>query len=334
MVRSGGNRAARAFALALLIAVPAGPARAGVVVHGPDEVAERWIVAGEEGPVLAFDTRRWDLVTDASDPAVSTLGDGCFHPMSVTEVESALRALGPWTDRADGRVLVLPFPRRETLRSSCEDGVIYLSPGIREVHPAHVHSTVVHEVGHLLQGATVPEESAAWGRYLELRGLTDARFSDQAAHRDRPREIFAEDFRVLFGGAWAQGPHENGDLADPRDVPGLQTWFERALAGGEAPDPPAAPESYPNPFSAALAGELEIRFRAPGGPTGPATAEVFDPAGRRVRVLTVHHGGEDGGRTFRWDGRDSGGARAASGLYFVRWCENPAAGTARVQILR
>jgi hypothetical protein len=334
MVRSGERRAARALAIVLLIAAPVGPARAEVTVHGPEEVAERWIVPGEDGLLLAVGARRWSLVTSATDPAVSTLGDGSFHPMSVAEVEDALRALGRWTDRAGGRVLVLPFPRRETLRSSCEEGVIYLSPGIREVHPAHVHSTVVHEVGHLLQGAAAPERSAAWGRYLELRGLTDARFSDLAAHRDRPREIFAEDFRVLFGGGLAQGPHENGDLADPRDVPGLRAWFEHALAAAGTADPPAPPESYPNPFSTDLAGELEIRFRAPGGPAGPATADVFDPAGRRVRALAAPDGGGGEGRTFRWDGRDSGGSRVASGLYFVRWRGNPAAGTARVQILR
>jgi hypothetical protein len=340
MIPIVGARAARALALAAWIAVailapPAGPARAGIRVHGPDEVAARWILAGAEGPVIAYGDRRWSLVADASDPAVSTLGDGGFHPMSVSEVEAALRGLGRTAERVQGTLLVLPLPRRETLRSSCEEGVIYLSPGIREVHPAHVHSTVAHEVGHLLQDRAAREGSAVWSEYLALRGLTDAaRFSAASAHRDRPREVFAEDFRVLFGGALAQGPHENGDLADPRDVPGLRAWFERTLAGEDAPEPAAEPQSFPNPFSAGLDGLLEIRFRAAGGTAGPATAEVFDLAGRRVQTLRASDAGTGAERTFLWDGRDAGGARAGSGFYFVRWREHPAAGTARVQILR
>jgi hypothetical protein len=328
MARSADRRAARALAFVFLLA-PALPAGAGVVVHAPDAVADRWIVTTEDGAVLSVNGREWSLVTDPGDPAVSTLGDGDFHPMSPAEVEAALRELGPIGARAEGRVLILPYPRRENLKSSCEDGTIFLSPGIREVHPAHVHATVVHETGHLLQRRRIPEGSAAWSEYLELRGLSPDRFSETAAHRDRPREIFAEDFRVLRGGALAQGPHENGDLPDPRDVPGLEAWLERVLARDDGVAPP---ESFPNPFSASRAGQIEIRFRAPG-PAGSATADVFDVAGRRVRTLTSAAPEGDAGRAFRWDGRDPSGGRAASGYYFVRWRGNPAAGTARVQIL-
>jgi hypothetical protein len=333
MVRSPGARAARVASLALLLVAPAGAARAAIAVHGPEEVRERWIVPTDDGPTLAYAGRRWSLVEDASDPAVSTLGDGAFHPMSVPEVESALRALGWAAERAEGHILVLPHPRRETLKSSCEGGTIFLSPGIREVHPAHVHSTVVHEVGHLLQRRLLPEGSAGWGEYLELRGLTTARFDETAPHRDRPREIFAEDFRILLGGDLARGPQENGDLSDPRDVPGLRAWLVAALSGAApARGVATSPESFPNPFSAARAGALEIRFGVPG-PGGPATADVFDLSGRRVSVL-AGSAGADGGPIFLWDGRDLAGSRAASGFYFVRWRQNPAAGTARVQILR
>ena len=38
--------------------------------------------------------------------------------------------------------------------------------------------------------------------YLPLRGITDLNvYSDAAPHADRPHEIFAEDFRALFGNA-------------------------------------------------------------------------------------------------------------------------------------
>lgn len=333
MASSGGRRAARALAIALVLASAAGPARAAVTVHDPRDVASRWIVAATDGAVLDVADRRWELVTDPSDPAISTLGDGAFHPMSVPEVRRALQDLERITERLDGRLLVLPYPRREVLKSSCEGDAIFLSPGIREVGAAHVHSTVAHEVGHLFQHQRVPEGSAAWTEYLILRGLAGGRFTETALHRDRPREIFAEDFRRLLGGALAGGPHENADLPAPEDVPGLRDWFERIVALAPPRDDAAATATFPNPFSAASAGELEIRFGSPGGP-GPATADVYDLAGRRVRVLSAEGETGQGARIFRWDGRDAGGARVGSGFYFVRWRENPAAGTARVQILR
>jgi subtilisin family serine protease len=75
-----------------------------------------------------------------------------------------------------------------------------------------------------------------------------------------------------------------------------------------------APESYgrlrafPNPFSA---GEVivELPFASAGF---SARAEIFDVAGRIVRLL------DPADRSFRWDGRDSRGVVAPSGLYIVR----------------
>jgi glucose/arabinose dehydrogenase len=68
----------------------------------------------------------------------------------------------------------------------------------------------------------------------------------------------------------------------------------------------------PMPFSTRLTFVID----APSG-TGLKSLDVFDARGRRVvrlaspQVLT-------GPRTIAWDGRDSGGARVPSGLYFVR----------------
>ena len=64
------------------------------------------------------------------------------------------------------------------------------------------------------------------------------------------------------------------------------------------------------------------------------TLWVFDSAGRRVRTLEAA-GTIAGGRLlFTWDGRNARGASVSPGLYFVRLREHPAAGTARVHILR
>lgn len=67
--------------------------------------------------------------------------------------------------------------------------------------------------------------------------------------------------------------------------------------------------AFPNPFSGP---ELIVEVPLATASGLPLRAEVLDISGRQVRVL------EPGNRTFRWDGRDSRGAIAASGLYLVR----------------
>lgn len=49
-----------------------------------------------------------------------------------------------------------------------------------------------------------------------------------------------------------------------------------------------------------------------------ATLEVFDPVGRRVAVLSDRAEGQGGARQVTWDGRDSHGMPAASGVYLIR----------------
>jgi flagellar hook assembly protein FlgD len=50
---------------------------------------------------------------------------------------------------------------------------------------------------------------------------------------------------------------------------------------------------------------------------GVLEADVYDLAGRRVRVLARGPAG-GGVRVLEWDGRDEHGAEAAPGLYFAR----------------
>jgi hypothetical protein len=68
---------------------------------------------------------------------------------------------------------------------------------------------------------------------------------------------------------------------------------------------------YPNPFST----EARARFMAPAA--GPYTVEVFDVTGRRARVINGH-AASSGRVEVVWDGRDSQGNEAASGIYFLR----------------
>jgi hypothetical protein len=326
-----------------LIGLPAVATFADVRVFTADEVRARFIVQRGSASYLVVDDSEWELVTDTADPVITNAGDGSFHPMSAAHVKAAVRHVGSFTRALEGKILILPYPRRSCLKSSCEQGAIFLSPGVLEVVPEHVHAVTCHEIGHLFQGARVPQGSLVWQDYVDLRDLHDPRYHDRAIHRDRPREIFAEDFRFLFGTALARssGSIENPNLPLPTEIPGLRTWFQRTArvqnvvaAGVEQP----RPLSYPNPFHGEVGGRIFLQFplveKSPSPAAGQGPAEVFDAAGRRVRTLTEAGTGGGGGVVFVWDGRNARGTDVAPGLYFVRLSTRPALGTARVHILR
>ena len=67
-----------------------------------------------------------------------------------------------------------------------------------------------------------------------------------------------------------------------------------------------------NPFRGRLALDLQSAV------DGPATVEIFDVAGRRVRSLPVNALAPGRATTVIWDGLDSEGRRQPSGVYLVR----------------
>lgn len=81
----------------------------------------------------------------------------------------------------------------------------------------------------------------------------------------------------------------------------------------ESPLPPATALSrcYPNPFNPAVRIAFALREK------GPVSLRIYDVSGRLVRVL-VDEVRESGRHEMVWDGRNEGGRRAASGIYFCR----------------
>jgi hypothetical protein len=74
----------------------------------------------------------------------------------------------------------------------------------------------------------------------------------------------------------------------------------------------AVRNAWPNPFG----NDVQIEYVAPEN-GGEHTVAVYDAAGRVVSVL--FSGRRDGGAyRLEWNGRDAGGRRVASGVYFVR----------------
>src|SRR5262245_6832592 len=220
-----------ALLLLLLLAAAPASAKARLVVHGPDEVRSychdvdgaTWLELPGGG--------RWELVTDPHDPAISNPGDGVFHPFDEAEVRAAIAALSYPLEGLAADIYLLPFPRRQGLESAAGPGLILLSPGVRALARERQQAEVAHELGHVVHYRHLPDADVpGWRRYRSLRGIEDETvYSPDAPHADRPHEIFAEDFRALFGGPLANysGSIENPELTAPAAGAGLE-----ALMGG------------------------------------------------------------------------------------------------------
>jgi hypothetical protein len=321
----------RVVALAAALALCAAQAAtAGIQIVGPEQVLARHtrIIDGRlylTVPGIAPQ----ELVTSVDDPTIANQGDGSFHPVDPTTVANAIAALAFPVDQVDAVVYVLPYPRRAGLESAAAPGACLLSPGTRPVDAAQVHAVVAHEMGHLIQYQFAPEGSAAWAAYARLRGfpvggsVTLSR-ATPLNHIDRPREVFAEDFRALLGSplARANGSVENTTLASPYDIEELASLLQdlphratrTALAGSVATGRPVA--AFPNPFRASVT--LAVDAAASPAPATPGVRgfTVFDVRGRAVRHESVPATG-DGSATWRWDGTGDDGVRLAPGAYFV-----------------
>jgi hypothetical protein len=236
-------------------------------------------------------------------------GRSGWFPMSTEEVVAAIEQIDFPVRDFNIDIVILHVPRVDQVESSAEGSVIFLTPG-RVTYPTeHVHYTVVHEVGHAVHRALMPDSGRRlWLRYAALRGFEMNGGGPDVPHAQRPHEIFAEDFRALFGGLTARfgGRVENHDLAPPDEVEGLEEFF-LSLTGPGGPSPGVA--VLPNPSR----GDVVVRAPESEGSGGLEDVKVFDVRGRLVRDL----GPVEGAAEIRWDGRDASGAVVAPGTYLM-----------------
>ena len=89
-----------------------------------------------------------------------------------------------------------------------------------------MQTTVVHELGHLVYMQLDEEQQ---NEYKILRGIPDDWDNyPRTSYINRPQEIFAEDFRMLFGGESASPyVHHNQELDNPSEVKGLKRFIRR-----------------------------------------------------------------------------------------------------------
>jgi len=244
--------------------------------------------------------QRFELVTSVFDPTIANPGDGAFHPFDPAEVAAAIRELRFPLDGVEVEIYILPYPRRDALRSAAGPGLILLSPGVQPLAREYQHAEVVHELGHVVQYARMPDADLDhWDAYRRLRGIADpAVYHAGARHENRPHEIFAEDFRALFGGMLAAGSGsiENATLTPPQAVSGLREFIASLATPAATPQLQVLPNPARGP----------IRFRLTNAT--PSPLDLFDAQGRRVMTLEPRQIGTD----VEWDAHP-GAAPASSG---------------------
>jgi len=316
-------------ALAIGLAAMPNASRAGVeqialangltaTVYSADYLNDRLVSSGADAAIQLDDERLIPVITDINDPSIINKGDGSFHPFSIDDVLTTLRALELRSVHMSVRVYLLPYPRRSLLVSSTSGAELFLSPHVLDIDPSVAAYIVAHELGHAFHNHFMPDGSSAWDQYRQIRGITDtARFNDRAGHAYRPKEIFAEDFRVLFGGsaAYFGGFVENTELTRPEAVNGLENFYvhvagEPVVARG----PRIIATSFPNPFNP----DTEVRVSLPDGLTGGServSVRVYSVTGALVRDL--YDGLATGDFAVRWDGTDNRGNRVASATYYA-----------------
>ncbi len=323
-----------ATALALLLSAAPAPANelrtsssrvAGIVVHDVQETLRVYCRFEDDRLWLELPGGlRWELVTSTSDPLVTNPGDGTFHPFDAGEVAAALSQVRYPLGSLSAEVFILPFPRRESLESAAGPGLILLSPGVRELASGHQHSEFVHELGHVVQYALLPDSNEqGWSEYMRLRGLAPDVHTSYAAHALRPHEIWAEDFRALFGGATAtqNGTIENAALAYPTQVAGLAEYMQSFAAAGSIT--PGAR------LTAAPLARGAVTFSRFG--TSAAVLDVYDAAGRRLASVQPTPGPNSVAWT--WSGTDRAGRAVRGEVVFAR-ARDGQGGAVRVVLAR
>lgn len=298
---------------------------AGIVVHAADETLRDFCRSDGGRLYLELpDGSEWELVTSPADPEITNPGDGMFHAFEPGEIGAALEQVSYPLREISAEVFILPYPRRESLESAAGPGLILLSPGVRPLSPEHQQSEFVHELGHVVQYALLPDtDVGGWAQYSRMRGLQPGVNNASAPHADRPHEIWAEDFRALFGGPLANsaGTIENPDLPYPTQVVGLDRFMASVVAN--AAEPGGAR------LTVAPLAHGAVSFSRFG--TSAAVLDVYDTAGRRLASVSPAVGAN--GVSWSWDGTDRSGRPVRGAVVFAR-VRDGMGGAVRVALVR
>ncbi len=298
-----------------------------VNIYSPELIIDSMISRDSDGRLVFYPPEHvgYVLVEDVSDPVIVNKGDGSFHPMDTDDILSAVAGI----DMGEGGVFieidifVLPLPRRFVPGSTADGMTIFLSPGVLDISYEIAAFTVTHEIGHCIHNRfLLDSDEEGWGDFLALRGiLGDSEYSCTSVHANRPKEIFAEDFRFLFGceAANYSGTIENPELVLPDEVYGLSDYFISLVSMTVAsldevilPGIILSAVNYPNPFNPSTTIRAEFGL---ADNQYDVDVKIYNVNGTLVRNL--YSGNVSGGQlNVFWDGRSNSGTSVGSGIYF------------------
>ena len=285
-------------------------------VYSADYLASR-LTTSQGSPAIALpDGRLIPVVTDINDASIYNKGDGRFHPFTTELVDRALNSVSHPRLPLDARIYLLPYPRRGVLTSSTSGNEIFLSPHVLDIDADVAAYIIAHELGHVFHNRYLPSGSSLWQEYRAVRGITDeSTFNDNGPHAYRPREIFAEDFRVLFGGedAYFGGRIENTSIREPESVAGLKSFY--LAAANVRPDARLDATCAPNPFNPSTQIRITVPVDGSEGSTR-VSVRIYSVTGALVRDL--YDGNASGDLAVQWDGADNRGATVASATYYAQ----------------
>ena len=139
------------------------------------------------------------------------------------EVRFPLEAAGPY------KIYFLAYKLKNdtsTLALTFKDNSTVVFGTYFKFSEEKLNQLAVHELGHQIAFRLMND--AKWKKYIKLRGLENSRIYNNHTEvfSNRPQEIFAEDFRLLFGGdAAMKAAHINKDIPTPDKAPGLKDFF-------------------------------------------------------------------------------------------------------------
>lgn len=142
---------------------------------------------------------------------------------ALQEVQFPLEAVGEY------KIHFLTYKLKNnfsTLALSFKDGSTVVFGTYAAYPQEKLHRLAVHELGHEVDFSLMDDDK--WKEYIKLRGIGGGTVYNNSTeiYENRPQEIFAEDFRLLFGGEKARtAAHLNSELKSPDQVPGLKEFF-------------------------------------------------------------------------------------------------------------
>jgi hypothetical protein len=163
-----------------------------------------------------------------------------------------------------------------------------------------------------------------------------------SGHHDLGVPFFNDGIWDEGGGAWEEGDGTvfvmtNGIqrlnayrwivVPGPGEVEVGAVEYFQAPESGRVPLEFELRQNYPNPFNAMTTIEIGLPY------AGSVRLEVYNLLGQRVRTL-VDGSLAPGRHAIGWSGRDDGGGRVASGIYFYRLTDGDAAETRKMVFIK